>query len=228
MNEIKVISQQMIKDKEFDYQLDGFKLSAWFLKNNEKTLSFLEGSIYLYIQEGHVNFEDKNSIYKLGAGNYVSRKCPITINLSQNSFVIIIQTPAKYKTLNHAGGPIEELGRLNYIDGCSDTLLIPPTILGEPCLNFLHFPKNTCQTMHSHPSFRFGLITRGKGVSISENSELSLNTGDVFLIPSAYLHKFDTHESIMDAIAFHPDSDWGPTDEVHPMINRTWVDGKKI
>jgi hypothetical protein len=27
----------------------------------------------------------------------------------------------------------------------------------------------------------------------------------------------------MDVIAFHPDSDWGPTDEKHPMLNRTYL-----
>ena len=29
----------------------------------------------------------------------------------------------------------------------------------------------------------------------------------------------------MAVIAYHPDSDFGPTHEVHPMINRTIVDG---
>ena len=29
----------------------------------------------------------------------------------------------------------------------------------------------------------------------------------------------------MDVIAYHPDSDFGPQDEDHPMINRTIVDG---
>ena len=32
----------------------------------------------------------------------------------------------------------------------------------------------------------------------------------------------------MDVIAYHPDSDWGPTDETHPMVNRTFVEGQKI
>ena len=27
----------------------------------------------------------------------------------------------------------------------------------------------------------------------------------------------------MDVVAFHPDSDWGPTDAAHPMLNRTYV-----
>ena len=32
----------------------------------------------------------------------------------------------------------------------------------------------------------------------------------------------------MDVIAYHPDSDWGPTDVEHPMVNRTLVEGKKV
>jgi hypothetical protein len=38
-------------------------------------------------------------------------------------------------------------------------------------------------------------------------------------------HCFRTDLRTMDVVAFHPDSDYGPTDEVHPMINRTIVDG---
>jgi hypothetical protein len=29
----------------------------------------------------------------------------------------------------------------------------------------------------------------------------------------------------MRVVAYHPDSDFGPQDEDHPMINRTIVDG---
>ena len=41
------------------------------------------------------------------------------------------------------------------------------------------------------------------------------------------LHSFRTTSDIMDIIAFHPDSDTGPTDENHPMINRTYIDNGK-
>jgi hypothetical protein len=30
-------------------------------------------------------------------------------------------------------------------------------------------------------------------------------------------------KSSLDVIAFHPDSDWGPTDGTHPMLNRTYL-----
>jgi hypothetical protein len=32
----------------------------------------------------------------------------------------------------------------------------------------------------------------------------------------------------MDVVPYHPDSDWGPTHEEHPMVNRTLVGGQKI
>ena len=51
----------------------------------------------------------------------------------------------------------------------------------------------------------------------------------LFDIPPDSEHSFFTDnpgEGIMDVIAFHPDSDYGPEDENHPMINRTIIDGK--
>jgi hypothetical protein len=39
------------------------------------------------------------------------------------------------------------------------------------------------------------------------------------------LHSFATKDEPMRVIAYHPDSDFGPTHEDHPMINRTMVDG---
>ena len=32
----------------------------------------------------------------------------------------------------------------------------------------------------------------------------------------------------MDVVAYHPDSDFGPTHEEHPMVNRTRIDGEKV
>jgi hypothetical protein len=44
------------------------------------------------------------------------------------------------------GGPCEAFGRLRYIDGCSDSLLVGPAVRGDPCLNHLHFPPGVSQT----------------------------------------------------------------------------------
>ena len=123
------------------------------------------------------------------------------------------------------GGPLEPTGRLRYIDGCSDTLLIPPARLGDPCLNALYFPPGTDQTAHTHPSLRAGVVMSGRGVCRLEDREVPLLPGVAFLIRTDCRHSFATAEDPMVVVAYHPDSDVGPTDEAHPMITRTIVDG---
>ena len=44
-------------------------------------------------------------------------------------------------------------------------------------------------------------------------------------IPAGCLHSFFTTDSSLDVIAWHPDSDFGPTHDDHPMVNLTLVDG---
>lgn len=146
-----------------------------------------------------------------------------------------------FTALTHIGGVVEAKGRLKYIDGCTDSLLIPPVKKGDPCLNHLHFPKNITQTAHTHPSHRIGIVIRGEGECVTPFGNLPLVEGCIFVIKEydgkekdkgldgniyeAGTHKFDTKESSMDVIAFHPDSDFGAEDEFHPMINRTIVNG---
>lgn len=135
----------------------------------------------------------------------------------------------QYRAPRAFGGPIEELGRLRYIDRCSDSLLVAPQLLGDPCLNHLHFPPNIDQTEHTHPSLRAGIVARGEGWCETPLGKSRLEPGVVFSIPQDGRHNFltdATHE--MDIIAWHPDSDWGPTHTDHPMVNRTWVDGRKV
>lgn len=123
------------------------------------------------------------------------------------------------------GGPIESEGRLRYIDGCSDTLLIPPVVKGDACLNFLKIPPFTDQTSHTHPSFRFGIIVAGNGFCDSPTGTEELYPGKVFYIPTDGQHRFRTQSEALSVIAFHPDSDFGPEDDNHPMVNKTIVNG---
>jgi hypothetical protein len=125
------------------------------------------------------------------------------------------------------GGPIDpNEGRLAYIDGCTDTLLVPPVKLGDPCLNALYFPPGTDQTEHTHPSMRVGMVVSGEGECVVPEGTIPLFPGQVFIIHEDGLHKFRTlGDSSMVVIAYHPDSDYGPTDQFHPMINRTIVNG---
>ena len=130
-----------------------------------------------------------------------------------------------YCGLPQIGGPLEARGRLQYIDGCSDTLWVSPPRLGEPCLNHLHIPPHTDQTQHTHPSDRIGVILRGSGECRTADGIHSLSPGMGWLIPAGSLHSFFTRDDSLDVVAWHPDSDFGPTDQNHPMINRTEIPG---
>ena len=128
-----------------------------------------------------------------------------------------------YSGLFQVGGPIEDTGRLVYIDGCSDTLLVCPPRLGEPCLNHLHLPPGTNQSEHTHPSERIGIILRGSGECRTPDGTFALRPGMAWRIPTGCLHSFFTFDESMDVLAWHPDSDFGPTDDNHPMKNRTYL-----
>lgn len=125
-------------------------------------------------------------------------------------------------------GWVEKRGRLSYIDGCSDTLLVYPARLGDCSLNFLYFPPGVEQTFHIHPSFRLGCVIDGQGFSNYGESnnikEDTLSTGTSFCLEEQERHRFRTVNSSMTVIAFHPDGDWGPTDHNHTMMNRTYLD----
>lgn len=121
------------------------------------------------------------------------------------------------------GGPIENSGRLSYIDGCSDSLLVYPARLGDPCLNLLTFPKNIQQTMHIHPSIRLGIVVEGNGLCHTPEKTIPLTEGSVFCLDEMTQHCFETIDDTMKIVAYHPDSDWGPSDENHPMLNRTYI-----
>lgn len=125
-------------------------------------------------------------------------------------------------------GWVEKQGRLSYIDGCSDSLLVFPARLGDASLNLLYFPPGINQTFHRHPSIRLGCVIDGSG--FSDNGELNnvktveLSTGVGFCLPEQERHRFKTNNSSMTVVAFHPDGDWGPSDHNHTMLNRTYLD----
>lgn len=129
-------------------------------------------------------------------------------------------------------GKIEQRGRLSYIDGCSDTMLYYPPRMGDPVFNHLHFPRGIIQSQHTHPSVRLGIVARGAGHAfgpevLGESAMWfkALTKGCVFMLEEQEMHSFrtDSSQSSMDVIAYHPDSDWGPTDQGHPMLNRTYI-----
>ncbi len=115
------------------------------------------------------------------------------------------------------------------VAGCDDVarisptpLLVCPPRLGVPCLNHLHIPPGTAQSFHVHPSARVGTIVRGAGRCLTDAGSRELAPGLGWIIPTGTRHAFRTTSSSLDVLAWHPGSHFGPTDENHPMLNRTW------
>lgn len=219
-DKLLITNQNFLQNHLVDKAL--FKLEVLETKESGSERLFINGTVFFFLQKGTASFSNQLLSIELSTGMYFSQKAPFSVKLGPNSKAIFVATES-FECLNAIGGPIESIGRLKYINGCSDTLLLSPSRLGEPCLNLLHFPPHTIQTSHHHPSFRFGIVVSGSGESVTERGAQELNPGDCFFIPALAKHKFNTFEHPMNIIAFHPDSDWGPTDEVHPMKNRTII-----
>ncbi len=175
------------------------------------------GTHFGYVAEGPATLRAASGTYPLQTGMYFS--APGEISVEHGSGLIV--TRLGFRGFFHLGGPVEDTGRLRYIDGCTDSLLIPPVVQGDPCLNLLHIPPHTRQSRHSHPSLRVGLVIRGRGLCVTPEQTLPLEPLRGFVIAANRLHGFETQDSSLLIVAYHPDSDWGPTHENHPMINRT-------
>jgi|TARA_R100000084_G_scaffold99786_1_gene54293 quercetin dioxygenase-like cupin family protein len=179
---------------------------------------------YIYCHQGSLSIYLGEIAYTLQAGMYAMFPGGVTVYGRQGSGIAISRIG--YEGWFQLGGPIEPWGRLCYIDGCTDSLLLSPLKMGDPCLNALFFPPGTDQTMHTHPSMRVGMVIRGTGECVVPEGVIPLFPGQVFIIHQDGEHKFRTPNSEgMVVVAYHPDSDFGPQDEDHPMLNRTIVDG---
>jgi quercetin dioxygenase-like cupin family protein len=216
-------------DSRFPSYIYGFENISQ--KNKDKTnYTFNDsGTLFGFVESGILFIKTQKISWPVSTGQWFcipEKKVDLTI--AKNSRVFITQRK-DYNGLQSMGGPIESEGRLKYIDGCTDSLLVSPPLLGDPCLNLLHFPPEINQTMHTHPSSRTGIVASGEGFCVTENSEFNLKPGMIFYLPKNTKHNFKTEvDKNLNVISYHPDSDWGPTHELHPMINRTWVNGLKI
>tara|TARA_R110000787_G_scaffold196468_4_gene307869 strand:- start:6221 stop:7021 length:801 start_codon:yes stop_codon:yes gene_type:complete len=208
-----------------------------------------DSTYHVYVYSGELFLQnDKMPTFRLIDKFYFSQHGNFI--LSGDGQAVIIESLVKkegsfyaknnYTAMFHIG-KTEERGRLKYIDGCTDSLLVPPVKLGDACLNHLHFPKEIDQTSHTHPSHRIGVVAKGHGMCKTPFGNMDLTQGMIFVIkcwdgvsyskgldgkqhPDGQ-HAFQTFSESMDVVAYHPDSDFGATDEMHPMINRTIVDG---
>ena len=199
---------------EFPSRLSAWKTGTLELRN--------DGTHFGFVHQGFATLEVPAGKFSLAQGMYFA--APSECRVSGHGEGLVI-TRIGYGGVFVLGGPIEAQGRLRYINGCTDSLLIPPQMLGDPCLNALYFPAQVSQTEHTHPSIRMGIIAYGSGECRTPDSVHPLVPGLPFIIRANGRHAFKTTSQEMIVIAFHPDSDFGPTHEKHPMINRTVIAG---
>jgi quercetin dioxygenase-like cupin family protein len=201
-----------LSDDEFPTQVWGW---------NGGNLSLADGATYFgMVTAGRAKLHWNGETFPLRAGMFwVLPHAGIVESEADGRGLVVARLD--YRGLFQIGGPVELTGRLRYIDGCSDTLLVCPPVLGEPCLNHLHLPPHTRQSAHTHPSTRVGVILGGQGECRTPDGTFALAPGMAWYIPTGCLHSFFTTETALDVLAWHPDSDFGPTHENHPMINRT-------
>jgi hypothetical protein len=136
-----------------------------------------EGTHFGFLHDAPATLDAPTGSFHLQPNMYFS--VPFACRIKGPGQGIVI-TRLGYRGVFTVGGPIEPTGRLRYIDGCTDSLLLPPQMSGDPCLNALYFPAGISQTQHTHPSARIGLVVRGAG-------ECSYPSGILLALPSPRL-----------------------------------------
>jgi hypothetical protein len=192
------------------------------VRGSRRALGRETSTVYGYVVSGVARVAVPGMKAELEAGAYFA--VPGQGSVEADGLTVLIERFG-FRGMVHVGR-IEATGRLAYIDGCSDTVLSAPPRLGDPVLNHLHFPPAIAQSVHSHPSIRFGVVARGAGVAHGPSGggwKRPLTEGALFLLDPHEFHAFATADDAMDVIAYHPDSDSGPTDGEHPMLNRTYL-----
>lgn len=177
-----------------------------------------------FVLDGRLIIERDGDTQEVKQGMFYASPGPAILS----QFRGILSIRHQYSGIPLVGGPLEKLGRLKYIDGCSDTLLLAPIVQGDACLNFLYVPPGIDQTAHTHPSVRLGVTISGSGKCKTKAGIYPLEPGMAFVLEPEEIHSFHTQEDHLRIVVYHPDSDFGPTHEAHPMVNRTYVDGVSL
>ena len=180
------------------------------------------GTYYIMLQDASyysdsVKFESVNGSFTVN--NHFTVKC-------QQGTAVVIEYPglhlleSRYYVQDKLGQ-----GNLSYIDGGTNTTAVNPGRLGDPVVNYVHFPAGMTQTLHTHPSHRVGMVLKGIGRVELDDSEFPLKQGDVFFMKRNVLHNFTCPYENEDVVlfVFAPDSGTGPTDEVNPLKIRTYI-----
>lgn len=190
-------------------------------RNESQAFDATKGTYYIMLQNASyfsdkVKFENVNGAFAVNT--HFSIKC------GQGTAVVVEFPGLKLLESRYYTQDKLNIGNLSYMDGGTNTTAVNPGRLGDPVINYVHFPAGMQQTLHTHPSHRVGMILKGRGLVELDNSEFPLETGDVFFMRRNTLHNFmcPCQEDVV-LFVFAPDSGTGPTDEVNPLKIRTYV-----
>jgi quercetin dioxygenase-like cupin family protein len=214
----------MIIDVKGTYETDDrWPLRVTKLEAGEsRAFDYTKGTYYIMLQNASyysdsVKLEDVNAA--LAVNNHFTIKCG-------HGTAVVIEymglhlLESRYYVQDKLG-----MGNLSYMDGGTNTTAVNPGRLGDPVINYVHFPAGMYQTLHTHPSHRIGMVLKGVGKIELDHGEFPLKTGDVFFMQRNMLHNFTCPYENEDVVlfVFAPDSGTGPTDEVNPLKIRTYV-----
>ena len=201
---------------------DRWPLRLTKLESGEsRAFDYTRGTYYVMLQNAsyysdNVKLEDVNAA--LSVNNHFTIKC------GSGTAVVIEYLGLHLLESRYYVQDRLEMGNLSYMDGGTNTTAVNPGRLGDPVINYVHFPAGMQQTLHTHPSHRIGMVLKGRGLVELDNSEFQLEQGDVFFMQRNVLHNFmcPYGEDVV-LFVFAPDSGTGPTDEVNPLKIRTYV-----
>lgn len=189
--------------------------------NESRAFDSTQGTYYVILQHAsyysdNVKLEDVNAA--LAVNNHFTIKC------SRGTAVVIEYMGIRLLESRYYVQDKLDMGNLSYMDGGTNTTAVNPGRLGDPVVNYVHFPAGMKQTLHTHPSHRVGMVLKGRGLVELNNDEFPLEPGSVFFMQRNVLHNFmcPYNEDVV-LFVFAPDSGTGPTDEVNPLKIRTYV-----
>jgi quercetin dioxygenase-like cupin family protein len=180
------------------------------------------GTYYIMLQNAsyysdNIKFENVNAAFAVNS--FFTIKC-------NKGTAVVIEYPGLHllESRYYVQDKLD-MGNLSYMDGGTNTTAVNPGRLGDPVVNYVHFPAGMYQTLHTHPSHRIGMVLKGVGKIELDHGEFPLETGDVFFMQRNMLHNFTCPYENEDVVlfVFAPDSGTGPTDEVNPLKIRTYV-----
>ena len=180
------------------------------------------GAYYIMLQNAsyysdNIKFENVNAAFTVNSF--------FTVKCSQGTAVVIEYPGLHLLESRYYVQDKLEMGNLSYMDGGTNTTAVNPGRLGDPVINYVHFPAGMKQTLHTHPSHRVGMVLQGRGgVQLDHGELFGLKQGDVFFMQRNALHNFMCpFDQDVVLFVFAPDSGTGPTDEVNPLKIRTYV-----